>query len=318
MAIEWLGVVLVVGLLAFVLVSAAPGLGSRIACGIEEQVAKLTGGDGSCGDDGRPRRAQGDRPRRTPFGAPDRPRTTRPTGAATRRGTRRPGGRSQRTADPFGPQPGSLQLALAANGKPNCTIYGSFVRCTPGTPKPRPRPRPKPTPNPRTTRVASGRLEGTGGNWVVFARDGAGRATRARATVTAQSVRQRTRRTSEGKASVSVEGASRRCGTDRGHLIGRILGGPGGVVENFVPLPLGFNRGPMATFEKKVARAARAGYVLKVDTIVSYADRTNPVPSRVKIVVKSVSAPPGAKPFNPVFDEAVPPRTGPRPKGCFW
>jgi len=75
--IEWLGIVLLVGLVAVTLVTTAPGLGSRITCGVERQIATLTGGDGGCARDGG-ERAAGPAPEQTPFGAPERPRAAGP------------------------------------------------------------------------------------------------------------------------------------------------------------------------------------------------------------------------------------------------
>lgn len=188
----------------------------------------------------------------------------------------------------------------------------------PPKPKPKPKPKPpKPRPVPGVTKLRGGKLGNTGGNWVVFAPDRLGRATHARATVTRAGVRRRRAAEREGRPQVKVKRASRRCGTDRGHLIGRILGGPGRDALNFVPLPTGFNRGKMAGFEKRIAAAADRGYVLKVGTRVFYKGDSR-VPARVRMTVTTVSAPPGSPPFNPVFDERVPPRVGKRPKGCDW
>ena len=91
MVIEWLGIVLLVGLVAVTLVTTAPGLGSRISCGVERQIANLTGGDGGCARDGG-ERAAGPAPEQTPFGAPERRR------AAGRAPERRSAADSNRTA----------------------------------------------------------------------------------------------------------------------------------------------------------------------------------------------------------------------------
>lgn len=86
--LEWLGVLLLILVLVVGIGTAAPGLGSRIACGIEAQIAALSGGEAGCGDAEGAQRADRAPERTTPFGAPDRPRAVPPRQEATRRGTR--------------------------------------------------------------------------------------------------------------------------------------------------------------------------------------------------------------------------------------
>lgn len=165
--------------------------------------------------------------------------------------------------------------------------------------------------------VATTPLGDTGAAFAAFAPDAQGRTVHARGTITRAGVARRRKDPGEGEPTLTMEGASKRCNTDRGHMIARILGGPGADPANFAVIPGPFNRGTMARFEKTIARAADQGYVLTEDTYATY-EGDNVVPTRIRIVVKTVKAPPGLPPFEETFDEPIPPRIGAKPAGCPW
>lgn len=77
-AIEWLGTLLLLLVVLVGIATALPGVGSRIACAIEQQIAVLSGGTADCADADRGRARTAPPPRLTPFGAPDRTRAAGP------------------------------------------------------------------------------------------------------------------------------------------------------------------------------------------------------------------------------------------------
>jgi len=121
-AIEWLGVILLVVVIALTLIRVAPSIGTQIACGVRHQIETL--GGGSAEDCGKvaARSAAGSSVQRTPFGAPDRPRDTarkRPRGAAPKRSrARTPSWARQRSFDSA-----ERQLQLSAITKA-CKVAG--------------------------------------------------------------------------------------------------------------------------------------------------------------------------------------------------
>ena len=78
--VEWLAIVIVAGTIAVLLATAAPDFARRISCGVEQQVANVTGDSTGCGstEPGTGAGRAEPEPRLTPYGAPDRPRTANP------------------------------------------------------------------------------------------------------------------------------------------------------------------------------------------------------------------------------------------------
>lgn len=78
-------------------------------------------------------------------------------------------------------------------------------------------------------------------------------------------------------ASKDPEGWKPKSGIDRGHLLGRQLGGDGSILENLVALYRGQNRGRMRVFEDKTAAAVRACEVVMYEVTPIYGGAALPV-----------------------------------------
>jgi hypothetical protein len=66
-------------------------------------------------------------------------------------------------------------------------------------------------------------------------------------------------------------------GDDAGHIIGKLLGGRGDVVDNLFAQNAHINRGAYRVFERRIADAAIAGSTLKLKVTLKYAGKTKRV-----------------------------------------
>lgn len=119
---------------------------------------------------------------------------------------------------------------------------------------------------------------------VYTTKDALGRTTSASAHITPLDLGTGTRATSAARrAAQSTLGIA---GDDAGHLIGRVLGGPGGIrSKNIVGLSARLNRGKLATFEKSIANHLRAGRNVDVKIQLLYGSH----PQRVRQLVYEVA-----------------------------
>ncbi len=86
-------------------------------------------------------------------------------------------------------------------------------------------------------------------------------------------------------ATKDPEGWKPKSGIDRGHLLGRQLGGDGGILENLVALYQGKNRGRMRVFEDKTAEAVRKCEVVSYFVTPVYGGAVLPVHEVAMIAV---------------------------------
>jgi hypothetical protein len=106
-------------------------------------------------------------------------------------------------------------------------------------------------------------------------KDAAGRITSSSATITIDNLYGGTGTTAAARAMTSPD--------DAGHIIGKLLGGPGGATSDniFAQLP-GINRGQYAQFEQRIAAQVRAGKSVQVKVTLIYPDATSTRPVRIK------------------------------------
>ena len=150
------------------------------------------------------------------------------------------------------------------------------------------------------------------GSVTMYGRDQFHRATGIEARITGQTVGHRRRNVREGGASArDVPGLGKAHCMQRGHLLGRVLGGSGSDPRNFIPLPDSVNGTRMAALEKQIARAAAEGRVLSVKVIPQYRG-SDPVPVNVHFTVTTVRKTPGLRDFE-LTNERLPVR---RPFEC--
>lgn len=136
--------------------------------------------------------------------------------------------------------------------------------------------------------------------------DELGRARGATATISAKTIRSRAKSENKRKGDVPssqrVAGFKRRCGLDRGHLVGRQFGGPGDIQSNLIPLQSGFNQRTMRRVENQIAN-----YVKKHDLTIQYTvtplyEGNSTQPSRIDIEVRQVGGKPvSGRRYNPTF-----------------
>jgi hypothetical protein len=110
---------------------------------------------------------------------------------------------------------------------------------------------------------------------IAITRDSAGRVTSAAATITPDNLFGGTGTTAASRAIATPD--------DAGHIIGRALGGPGGVSSgNIIPQVPAINRGAFAQFEGGVLEQVKAGKSVQVRVELIYPDGATTKPSMIR------------------------------------